>query len=51
MPAKLLKMDQSKFRKVKHGCQNNFLFRKKKKGTVKKQKQKKHRDERQTKYH
>ena len=41
MPAKLLKMDQSKFRKVKHGCQNNFLFRKKKKGTVKKQKQKK----------
>ena len=35
MPVKLLKMeDQSKFCKIKHGCQN-FLFRKKKKtGTI-----------------
>ena len=32
---------------IEHGCQN-FLFKKKKKGTVTK---KKHRDERQIKYH
>ena len=29
MPAKLLKMDQSNFLKIKYGCQNNFSFRKK----------------------
>ena len=43
MPMKLLKMDQSKWRKIKHGCQN-FLFRKKKETVKKKKKnkQKKH---------
>ena len=54
MPSKLLTMDQSKFRKIKHGCQNDFLCRKRQKGTVEKKKKKKkhtHRDERQTKYH